>query len=245
MNTDNVSIAGETIDYGPCAFMDAYHPETVFSSIDRYGRYAYGKQPEIAGWNLARFGETLLPLFSDDKDEALKQANRSPAARPTNRTSAASADGGSCAASSGCSPSRRATASWLQDFFKVLNDHGTDFTLGLSGASATARARSLFEEPAAFDAWAARWPRADRVGTAGRGDAACGHAGHQPALHSPQPSRGGRASSAPPSRTPTTARSRSCWPCWPDPYEERPEFAAYAEPPGEQDQRTYRTFCGT
>ena len=77
MNTDNVSIAGETIDYGPCAFMDAYHPETVFSSIDQHGRYAYGKQPQIGGWNMARLGEALMPLFSDDTDEALKQANES------------------------------------------------------------------------------------------------------------------------------------------------------------------------
>src|SRR6476661_2119573 len=65
MNTDNVSIAGETIDYGPCAFMDAYHPETVFSSIDQFGRYAYGKQPQIGGWNMARLGEALMPLFAD------------------------------------------------------------------------------------------------------------------------------------------------------------------------------------
>src|SRR5260221_12965537 len=75
MNTDNMSIAGETIDYGPCAFMDAYHPETVFSSIDRLGRYAYGKQPQIAGWNLARLGEALMPLLADDPDAAVEIAN--------------------------------------------------------------------------------------------------------------------------------------------------------------------------
>jgi len=69
MNTDNMSIAGETIDYGPCAFMDAYNPETVFSSIDRNGRYAYGKQPQIAGWNLARLGEALMPLFDPDPEK--------------------------------------------------------------------------------------------------------------------------------------------------------------------------------
>src|ERR1700688_720953 len=68
MNTDNMSIAGETIDYGPCAFMDVYHPETVYSSIDKMGRYAYGNQPRIAQWNLARLAETLLPLLAEDKD---------------------------------------------------------------------------------------------------------------------------------------------------------------------------------
>lgn len=74
MNTDNMSISGETIDYGPCAFMDAYDPETVFSSIDREGRYAYGNQPYIAGWNLARFAETLLPLLHDNQEESVKLA---------------------------------------------------------------------------------------------------------------------------------------------------------------------------
>jgi uncharacterized protein YdiU (UPF0061 family) len=68
MNTDNTSISGETIDYGPCAFMDAYDPATVFSSIDEMGRYAYGNQPRIALWNLTRFAECLLPLFSDDQE---------------------------------------------------------------------------------------------------------------------------------------------------------------------------------
>ncbi|GIN91669.1 UPF0061 protein [Siminovitchia terrae] len=74
MNTDNVAISGETIDYGPCAFMDTYDPETVFSSIDHQGRYAYENQPLIGGWNLARFAETLLPLLHDDKEEAVKLA---------------------------------------------------------------------------------------------------------------------------------------------------------------------------
>ena len=74
MNTDNMTISGETIDYGPCAFMDTYDPETVFSSIDTNGRYAYGNQPYIAGWNLARFAETLLPLLHENKEQAVEQA---------------------------------------------------------------------------------------------------------------------------------------------------------------------------
>ncbi|WP_026564396.1 protein adenylyltransferase SelO [Bacillus sp. UNC41MFS5] len=74
MNTDNMTISGETIDYGPCAFMDTYDPATVFSSIDTQGRYAYGNQPYIAGWNLARFAETLLPLIHDNQEEAVKLA---------------------------------------------------------------------------------------------------------------------------------------------------------------------------
>jgi uncharacterized protein YdiU (UPF0061 family) len=74
MNTDNMTISGETIDYGPCAFMEAYSPDTVFSSIDHGGRYAYGNQPGIARWNLARLAETLLPLVADENDEAAVQA---------------------------------------------------------------------------------------------------------------------------------------------------------------------------
>ena len=74
MNTDNMTISGETIDYGPCAFMDTYDPETVFSSIDLHGRYAYGNQPKIAQWNLARFADTLLPLIHDNKEQSIKIA---------------------------------------------------------------------------------------------------------------------------------------------------------------------------
>lgn len=74
MNTDNMAISAETIDYGPCAFMDTYHPATVFSSIDTQGRYAYGNQPYIAGWNLARFAETLLPLLHEDEEQAVQIA---------------------------------------------------------------------------------------------------------------------------------------------------------------------------
>jgi len=74
MNTDNMAISGETIDYGPCAFMDAYNPETVFSSIDHNGRYAFLNQPSITKWNLARFAETLLPLIDKNKDQAIEIA---------------------------------------------------------------------------------------------------------------------------------------------------------------------------
>jgi len=74
MNTDNMTISGETIDYGPCAFMDAYDPATVFSSIDTNGRYSYGNQPQMAAWNLARFAETLVPILHDNQDQAIKLA---------------------------------------------------------------------------------------------------------------------------------------------------------------------------
>ena len=74
MNTDNMAISGETIDYGPCAFMDTYNPATVFSSIDHRGRYSYGNQPAIAQWNLTRLAETLLPLIDQDPSKAVQRA---------------------------------------------------------------------------------------------------------------------------------------------------------------------------
>jgi uncharacterized protein YdiU (UPF0061 family) len=74
MNTDNVTISGETIDYGPCAFMDTFDPATVFSSIDHGGRYAFGRQPQITQWNLARLAEAMLPLFATDTDVAVELA---------------------------------------------------------------------------------------------------------------------------------------------------------------------------
>ena len=87
MNTDNTTISGETIDYGPCAFLDAFDPTTVFSSIDEQGRYAYGNQPIVMEWNLARFAESLLPLLADDEDDAVALATRrsAPSATTTPR----------------------------------------------------------------------------------------------------------------------------------------------------------------
>ena len=109
MNTDNMTVAGETIDFGPCAFMDAYDPATVFSSIDGMGRYAYANQPPAAQWNLARFAETLLPLIDEDGSRAVESADRSDrgvlaSIRPVLARRA-------CAASSGCSPRNPATSS--------------------------------------------------------------------------------------------------------------------------------------
>jgi uncharacterized protein YdiU (UPF0061 family) len=72
MNTDNMAISGESIDFGPCAFMDQYDPKTVFSSIDHHGRYAFGNQPVIAQWNLARLADAILPLLDEDQNKAIE-----------------------------------------------------------------------------------------------------------------------------------------------------------------------------
>ena len=109
MNTDNMSIAGETIDYGPCAFMDAYDPATVYSSIDSFGRYAYGNQPRIAQWNLARLAETLLPLLAEDQQAAVEWRTRpSAVSRAASRRPMPPGFGANLA----CSRSDRTTAPW-------------------------------------------------------------------------------------------------------------------------------------
>jgi len=238
MNTDNVSIAGETIDYGPCAFMDAYNPETVFSSIDQYGRYAYGKQPQIGGWNMARLGEALMPLFSNDPDEALRQANES---LQTYQPVFGRELMAGLRRKLGLFGEQEGDGELAQDFLKLLSDHGTDFTLAFRRLG-DGTARGLFEEPAAFDAWAGRW-RA-RIASEPQNEATRRTA-MQAAnpLYIPRNHRVEAALSAAvedgdygPFEELLTVLSK--------PYEEQPEFAAYAEPPG-ADQRAYRTFCGT
>ncbi len=149
LNTDNMTISGETIDYGPCAFLDAYDPGTVFSSIDRGGRYAYGNQPAAAQWNLARFGEALLPLIDDDVDAAVA------AATPVVEEFGAAYERhwvAGMAAKLGLPTPDRGLA---EDLLGLLHAQRVDFTLFFR-ALAAGTARSLFAEPEPFDAWAAR-----------------------------------------------------------------------------------------
>jgi len=154
MNTDNTTISGETIDYGPCAFVDAYDPATVFSSIDHGGRYAYGNQPGIAQWNLARLGETLLPLIDEDLDAAVGAATEVVTSF-VDRYEGCWASG--MAAKLGLAAPDE---SLFRDLLALLHDQRVDFTRffrALSAHLCNGDARSLFTEPAAFDAWVARW----------------------------------------------------------------------------------------
>jgi uncharacterized protein YdiU (UPF0061 family) len=154
MNTDNTTISGETIDYGPCAFMDAFDPATVFSSIDHAGRYAYGNQPGIAQWNLARLGETLLPLIDDDTDTAVEAAT-AVVISFVERYEGYWASG--MAAKLGL---EAPDAPLVQDLLALLHAQRVDFTQFFRALSSHLRGgqtRSLFTEPDAFDAWVARW----------------------------------------------------------------------------------------
>jgi serine/tyrosine/threonine adenylyltransferase len=160
MNTDNMTISGETIDYGPCAFMDAYDPVTVFSSIDSWGRYAYGNQPAVAGWNLARFAEAILPLFSDDPERAIEMAQKSLGGFGSAYEAAWSAG---MRAKLGLPDEVSDDASPLVDELLVqLQQSHVDYTSFFRHLSRAARcdaepARGLFVDLAAFNDWLGRW----------------------------------------------------------------------------------------
>ena len=162
MNTDNTTISGETIDYGPCAFMDAFDPAAVFSSIDGHGRYADGNQPGVLQWNLARLAETLLPLFGDDSVAAVEVATEvlSGFAGAYQRHWAE----GMAAKLGLAAPDRELT----DDILKLMRVQKVDFTQFFRALSA-GTARTLFTEPDPFDAWSARREArlpADRVAVA-------------------------------------------------------------------------------
>ncbi|MCM2562468.1 YdiU family protein [Lutimaribacter sp. EGI FJ00015] len=156
MNTDNTTLSGETIDYGPAAFMDAYHPVTVYSSIDRYGRYAYDQQGQIIAWNLAQLASALVPLMPD-QDAAVTQFTQMIHSMPARvegerrlrfrrKLGLASHEGGDTAL--------------IEDLLKLMQDHGADFTNTFRGL-ADGTARDQFADPSGFDAWATRWQ--DRI----------------------------------------------------------------------------------
>ena len=160
MNTDNVQIAGETIDYGPCAFMDDFHPQKVFSSIDHYGRYAWGKQSEVGQWNLMRLADTLLPLIDDDLDRAKKVAEeaiqnfhelfvKSLFMKFSRKLGLLSDD--------------ESQNDLIASTFEVMAENEVDFTLffrhltKVNGSGGTDLLCRLFKDPAACENWLIMW----------------------------------------------------------------------------------------
>jgi uncharacterized protein YdiU (UPF0061 family) len=159
MNTDNMAISGETIDYGPCAFMEAYDPGAVFSSIDARGRYAFGNQPAIAGWNLARFAETLLPLIADDADDAVAKATEALAGFAPQFESRLRRGQ---RAKLGLRDEMPGDAALADDWLALLHAQRVDYTLGwrrLADAADGNQAplRALFSDGRPLDAWLVRW----------------------------------------------------------------------------------------
>ncbi|MEJ6398061.1 protein adenylyltransferase SelO [Yoonia sp. 208BN28-4] len=152
MNTDNVSVAGETIDYGPCAFMDTYHPDTVFSAIDQYGRYAYSNQPGVAVWNLTQFATALIPLMPD-QDEAIENFTT------IINTFSDVFDGARrdvFAAKLGLTDATADDNALIDDFLTLMARDGADFTNSFA-ALATDTLKDQFVDQPALQAWETRW----------------------------------------------------------------------------------------
>jgi uncharacterized protein YdiU (UPF0061 family) len=164
MNTDNTSISGETIDYGPCAFMEAYDPAQVFSSIDRQGRYAYANQPHAAHWNLTRLADALLPLLIEEqggKDEAITAARASLAAFLPQYETARIAG---LLTKLGLRTVQDGDAALAEDLLERMAANGADFTLtfrrladAAAHPAAHANVRMLFNVPTAYDTWSTAW----------------------------------------------------------------------------------------
>ena len=161
MNTDNSSISGETIDFGPCAFMDEYNPGTVFSAIDRQGRYAYANQPAIAQWNLARLAETLLPLIDAEKERSIELAteviHRMPGLYERHWLAG-------MRLKLGLEQDESEDLLLSQACLKAMHDGSADFTLffrrlcgAIDNPTAEENVRSLFQRPELYDDWAAQW----------------------------------------------------------------------------------------
>jgi uncharacterized protein YdiU (UPF0061 family) len=237
MNTDNMTISGETIDYGPCAFMEAYHPETVFSSIDSWGRYAYGNQPSVAGWNLARFAETLLPLIADDQDQAIAHAEVS-LGQFGQRFQAALTTGMRAKLGIADTVADEVAVPLMNELLALLQQSHVDFTSFFRHLSRAARgdtepARGLFIDLAGFDDWLGRWraltPDADLMDRV--------NPVYIPRNHLVEEALDAATDG-------DLAPLGQLLEAVATPYDERPGLQRYAAPAPE-DFGTYRTFCGT
>ncbi|HEX2212752.1 MAG TPA: YdiU family protein, partial [Mycobacterium sp.] len=238
MNTDNMTISGETIDYGPCAFMEAYDPETVFSSIDSWGRYAYGNQPSMAAWNLARLAEALLPLFADDQEHAVAVAQGSLGRFGERFQDALSAGMRAKLGLSSSIPDEVAVPV-MNDLVAQLHQSHVDFTSFFRMLAGAARgdaepARGLFLDLAAFDEWLARWralkPDADMMARVNPVYIPRNHLVEEALIAATTD-----GDLAPLHRLLAAVTA---------PYDEQPGLERYAEPAPE-DFGKYRTFCGT
>ena len=246
MNTDNTGLSGETIDFGPCAFLDSYDPAKSFSAIDELGRYAYGNQPKIAQWNLARFAETLLPLFDPDADRAIELANEAISVF-TPRFQECWLAG--MRNKLGLSSSEDGDLDRANTLLRAMHEGGADFTLtfrrlcdAAAHEKADANVRILFANPAAYDGWAATWRSRLAAETLESSARAQMMRTTNPAFI-PRNHRVERALNAAieygdfsPFAEMLTVLSR--------PYEDQPAFADYANAP-QPDERVFRTFCGT
>ncbi len=228
MNTDNMTISGETIDYGPCAFLDAYDPATVLSSIDHHGRYAYGNQPRIAQWNLARLAEALLPLLDDLRDKALTLATDTITQFPA-RFERSWHEG--MRRKLGLLREESGDMSLIHDLLTLMQAHSADYT-------------NTFRHlcPAGYEAWIGRWLARLARESHARQAAATLMRAHNPAViprnHRVEAALNVAVQQADfaPLETLLTVLST--------PFTVKPAYAEYSNPPA-PSERVYQTFCGT
>lgn len=245
MNTDNMTLSGETIDYGPCAFLEVYDPATVFSSIDLEGRYAYGNQPAIAQWNLTRLAEALLPLIDSDVDRAVALATevlqgfvqRYEAHRlAVFRRKLGLSDRGAISQDQ----------LLINDFLGLLEQHKVDFTLAFRALSKAAlgdaaQLRKLFEPTLpALDSWLERWRQALPAGAGFDTEA----------MHKANPVYIARNYQVEAALAAAVAQNdfgpfERLLDVLRSPFDERVRDAAYALPASDEQATGYQTFCGT
>ncbi len=244
MNTDNMTISGETIDYGPCAFMDGFRPDRTYSSIDHHGRYAFSNQPKIAFWNLARLADTLIPLAGDDRERTIADFTEHVHAFPALFEAAY---GRVMRGKLGLSTERDGDTSLIEDLLDVMAESRADFTLTfreLSDAAAgddDSAVAQLFPDQGRFLEWASRLraraaeeplSRDDRAALMRRNNPAFIPRNHRIEAMIAAAERGDMG----PFERLRRVLAR--------PYDDQPEDADLADPPGE-DQWRQRTFCGT
>jgi uncharacterized protein YdiU (UPF0061 family) len=252
MNTDNMTLSGETIDYGPCAFMDRFDPDTVFSSIDENGRYAYGNQPVMAHWNLARLAETLLPLFADETDTAISLATEVLNTFPK-RYQAHWLD--RMRAKLGLADSQPEDMALAHDFLATLRGQNVDYTqafrcLGeVAGAQSTqaeapslAALRARFADSTALNAWLPRWQQRIQDERSAAGRAAAMHAVNP--LYIPRNHKVEEALAAAVEHGDMQPFERLLS-LIQRPFDKQADSQDYCEPASLAAAACYRTFCGT
>jgi serine/tyrosine/threonine adenylyltransferase len=246
MNTDNTSISGETIDYGPCAFLDEYDPRKTFSSIDHGGRYAFGNQPRIAHWNLARLAEALLPLLAPEQDVAIRLAEKRLARFPARFEAAYAAE---LRAKLGLEHEEAGDHELAVDLLERLATQAIDYTIffrRLCAAAADpagdAQVAELFTEPSAFAEWAQAWrarlARETRTAEARAAAMRQVNPAFIPRNHRIQQVIDAAIDNA------DFEPFEKLFQVLQRPYDEQPESASFADPP-RPEERVQETFCGT
>ena len=245
MNTDNMTISGETIDYGPCAFVDSYDPATVYSSIDHAGRYAYGRQPSIAQWNLARLGETLLPLLRDDDTDAAVAAATDVLMSYPDRFRAHWLAG--MRVKLGLLSGGDGDQQLFDDLLEVMHAQRVDYTSLFRALASLARGdgdalATIVGDPASFQPWIDRWQA--RLADEGRPlDIVADEMDATNPLYIPRNHLVEEALEA--ATAGDLAPFEQLLQAVKNPFQARPGLERYAEPAPSSFSRYYQTFCGT